>query len=206
MVVFLEWGGGLCQLTDYNLFRGSQYLIWQISLCMETEWMWGRDSKMVTWYVPLSMWTGRAWGREWWWGFFSRMDSTSIREGFACLNTSTTLLKWQRSSSPWCHENMLHCKKGLATFLSPAGMSLTKLSLCGNNLITVYPTRESLVSDIPAGDRNVANFFWRCTCKLSPLTSIFILIFTEPSIATFVQYFRKIVSYVKGIWSFWNVA
>ncbi len=29
----------------------------------------------------------------------------------------------------------LHCKKRLATFQSPAGMSLTKLSLGGNNLI-----------------------------------------------------------------------
>jgi hypothetical protein len=28
----------------------------------------------------------------------------------------------------------LHCKKRLALFLSPAGMSLTKLSLAGNNL------------------------------------------------------------------------
>jgi hypothetical protein len=29
----------------------------------------------------------------------------------------------------------LHCKKRLAVFPSPAGMSLTKLSLAGNNLI-----------------------------------------------------------------------
>ncbi len=29
----------------------------------------------------------------------------------------------------------LHCKKLLAIFPSPAGMSLTKLSLAGNNLI-----------------------------------------------------------------------
>jgi hypothetical protein len=30
---------------------------------------------------------------------------------------------------------MLHCKKRLASFPSPAGKSLTKLSLDGNNLI-----------------------------------------------------------------------
>ncbi len=36
----------------------------------------------------------------------------------------------------------VHCKKRLAIFPSPAGMSLNKLSLA----------RESLVSDIPAGD------------------------------------------------------
>jgi hypothetical protein len=38
----------------------------------------------------------------------------------------------------------LHCKKNLETFQSPAGMSLTKLS------------------DIPAGEGNVANLFLRC--------------------------------------------
>jgi hypothetical protein len=29
----------------------------------------------------------------------------------------------------------MHCKKMVASFPSPAGMSLTKLSLAGNNLI-----------------------------------------------------------------------
>ncbi len=38
-----------------------------------------------------------------------------------------------------------HCKKGLAVLPSPAGMSLTKLSL---------------VSDIPAGDGKMANLFF----------------------------------------------
>ncbi len=42
-------------------------------------------------------------------------------------------------------------KKRLAIFPSPAGMSLTKLSLAGN--IKLFPARESLVSDIPAGGR-----------------------------------------------------
>ncbi len=52
----------------------------------------------------------------------------------------------------------LHCKKRLAVFQSPAGMSLTKLSLTGSNLI--IPIRESLVSDIPAGDGKTNNFFY----------------------------------------------
>ncbi len=38
-------------------------------------------------------------------------------------------------------------KKRLAIFLSPAGMSL-------------FPDRESLVSDIPAGDVKIDNFFF----------------------------------------------
>jgi len=54
-------------------------------------------------------------------------------------------------------------KKRLAVFPSPAGTSLTELSLAGNNLITVFLARESLVSDIPAGDGNVANLFLQST-------------------------------------------
>ncbi len=37
-------------------------------------------------------------------------------------------------------------------------MSLTKLSLGG--IILLFPPRKSLVSDIPAGDGNVANLFY----------------------------------------------
>jgi hypothetical protein len=46
----------------------------------------------------------------------------------------------------------------LAVFPSPAGTSLTKLSLAGNNL---FPARESLVSDIPAaGTGKPLTFFY----------------------------------------------
>jgi hypothetical protein len=43
-------------------------------------------------------------------------------------------------------------------------MSLTKLSLGGNNLFmtSLFPARESLVSDIPAGDGNIEKLFLRC--------------------------------------------
>ncbi len=51
-----------------------------------------------------------------------------------------------------------HCKKRLAVFPSPAGMSLTKLSLDGNDLF--FPGPDSLVSDIPAEDRKMANLFY----------------------------------------------
>ncbi len=47
----------------------------------------------------------------------------------------------------------LHCKKRLPIFPPPAGMSLTKLSLAGNNLN--FPGQESLVSDIPSGDGKI---------------------------------------------------
>ncbi len=38
-----------------------------------------------------------------------------------------------RRSCTTPHPQPLHCKKRLADFASPAGMSLTKLSLGGNN-------------------------------------------------------------------------
>jgi hypothetical protein len=51
----------------------------------------------------------------------------------------------------------VHCKKMLAGFPSPAGTTLTKLFLAGKNLL--FPSWESLVSDIPAGDGKTANLF-----------------------------------------------
>jgi hypothetical protein len=50
----------------------------------------------------------------------------------------------------------VHCKKRLAIFPSPAGMSTTKLSRVWNK----FPARESLVSDIPTGDGKIANLFF----------------------------------------------
>ncbi len=61
----------------------------------------------------------------------------------------------------------IHCKKELAVFPSPAGMSLIKLFLGGNNLVFSRP--ESLVSDILAGDGKMANSFLQCrnTCNIA---------------------------------------
>ncbi len=64
-----------------------------------------------------------------------------------------------------------HCQKRLAIFPSPAGMSLTTLSLAGNDLpnqtklslagkIKLFSARESLVRDIPTGDGKIANLFY----------------------------------------------
>jgi hypothetical protein len=43
-------------------------------------------------------------------------------------------------------------------------VSLTKLSLGGNNdvIYELFPARESLVSDIPAGDGKIVNLFLQC--------------------------------------------
>jgi hypothetical protein len=57
---------------------------------------------------------------------------------------------------------VLHCKKRFVIFPSPAGMSLTKLSLGGNNdvIYKLFPPRESLVSDIPPGVGKIVNLFY----------------------------------------------
>ncbi len=49
-------------------------------------------------------------------------------------------------------------KKRLSIFPSPAGMSLTKLFLAG--VIKLFPARESLISDIPAGDGKMDILFY----------------------------------------------
>jgi hypothetical protein len=59
---------------------------------------------------------------------------------------------------------MVHYKKRFSIFPSSAGMSLTKLSLGGNNLI--YTERVYIVSDIPAGDGNIAKLFLQCTVRV----------------------------------------
>jgi hypothetical protein len=50
-------------------------------------------------------------------------------------------------------------------FPSTAGMSLTKLSLGGNNYVIyeLFPARESLVRDILAGDGKIVNLFLQCS-------------------------------------------
>jgi hypothetical protein len=53
-------------------------------------------------------------------------------------------------------ETIIHCIKRLSIFPSPAGISLTKLSLAGNNLN---------FSDIPAGDGNIVDLFLQCTVQ-----------------------------------------
>jgi hypothetical protein len=56
----------------------------------------------------------------------------------------------------------LHRKKSFSIFPCPARMSLTKLSLSGNNEVLYKLFPESLVSDIPAGDGKIEKLFLRC--------------------------------------------
>jgi hypothetical protein len=56
----------------------------------------------------------------------------------------------------------LHRKKSFSIFPSPAGMSLTKLSLGKNNddIYKIFLPRESFVSDILAGEGNIEKLFF----------------------------------------------
>jgi hypothetical protein len=56
---------------------------------------------------------------------------------------------------------LIHCKKRLSIFPSPPGMSLTELSL-DMGIIKLFSARETLLSDIPAGDGKINNFFLQC--------------------------------------------
>ncbi len=58
-----------------------------------------------------------------------------------------------------------HCKKSFSIFPSPAGMSLIKLSLVGNYdvIYKLFLPRESLVTDIPAGNGNIEKLFLQCS-------------------------------------------
>jgi hypothetical protein len=59
----------------------------------------------------------------------------------------------------------LHRKKVFRYSRSQAGMSLTKLSLGGNNdvIYNLFPPSECLISDILAGDGNIGKKILRCT-------------------------------------------
>ncbi len=62
----------------------------------------------------------------------------------------------------------LNCKKRFAIFPSTAVMSLTKLSLDGNNLtIPAQGEFGPWDSDIPAGDGKIVNLFLQCISRVS---------------------------------------
>ncbi len=71
-------------------------------------------------------------------------------------------------------------------------MSLTKLSLGGNNLYMtpLFPPRESLVSDIPAGDGNIEKLFlWFAGVKqLIPTSTDDKVALSFPPTATTVEH------------------
>ncbi len=55
----------------------------------------------------------------------------------------------------------IHCKKRLAVF-PVHSRDVTNQTLPGREYLNYSPARESLVSDIPAGDGKTANLFLQC--------------------------------------------
>ncbi len=77
-------------------------------------------------------------------------------QGHLLLHSERIIKKGKYHEISTFYECVL-CKKRLATFPSPAGMTLTNFFLGGSNL----------VCDIPAGDRNAGNLLLRCSGALS---------------------------------------
>jgi hypothetical protein len=81
-----------------------------------------------------------------------------------------------------------HCKKKVSGFPVPRReMSLNKLSLAG--IFEFFPARESLISDIQAGDGKTDNFFYSalplfCTQSISPNWFLFSFITCPLSTST----------------------
>ncbi len=98
----------------------------------------------------------------------SRAEESWIRSLSPSLLTYSHLCKqgpyvWENGGgwgviNPISHI-LLHCKKRLAVFPFPAGMSLIKSSLAGN--YKIFPAMASLVSDIyDCRDGKIANLFY----------------------------------------------
>jgi hypothetical protein len=89
-----------------------------------------------------------------------------------CRKTSVEMSPTKSISPNKVAWRAIHNKKSFSIFPSPAGMSLTKLSLVGNYdvIYKLFSPRESLVGDIPAGDKNIEKLFLRC--NLTVLTEI----------------------------------
>jgi hypothetical protein len=80
-------------------------------------------------------------------------------------------------------------------------MSLTKLSLGGNNdvIYKLFPPRESLVSDIPAGDGNIEKLFLQCRALPAPFQlSICIQVWALPWKTSGQFLFIILFAYIPG--------
>jgi hypothetical protein len=84
-------------------------------------------------------------------------------------------LKEAKVSPKVCDQsNTVHCKKELAVFPSPAGMSLIKLFLGGNNLVFSRPERVWSVTSLLVTGKWLTLFYSVATVTcIFPLTTTF---------------------------------
>jgi hypothetical protein len=99
----------------------------------------------------------------------------------------------------------VHCKKRLATFPPPAGMSLIKTFLGGNTVIKIFPPRVSLARDIPARVGIIAKLFYGVStpvdCSVNEQKLIChrrLLVLFYRFTGGFLYAFSKIVNNFKG--------
>ncbi len=93
-------------------------------------------------------------------GFFHESVSPKPGPEYPIRVVSNFFENSRRDSQLKVHHHTI--KKSFSIFPSQAGMSLTELSLGGNNdvICKLFPPRESLVSDIPFLDGNIESFFY----------------------------------------------
>ncbi len=85
-------------------------------------------------------------------------------------------------------------------------MSLAKLSLGRNNDVInkLFPPRESLVSDIPTGDRNIEKLLLRCICPCLCLTHEYKRLQWYPPLYLTPQYRDRIQRKTKNMHGVWD--
>ncbi len=86
--------------------------------------------------------------------FYFRLPASSSDKNSGCI-----------AAEGLTHLNT-YCKNRITNFSSPAGMS-TKKILLGVKKIKLFFARESLVSDIPAGDGKIDNLFYSVGQKIN---------------------------------------
>jgi hypothetical protein len=76
-------------------------------------------------------------------------------------------------------------------------MSLTKLSLGGNNdvIYKLFPPRESLVSDIPAGNGNIEKLFYGIGTVGQAIGSVQYMLFRVLRLSLF-SFYRVCLNYI----------
>ena len=95
------------------------------------------------------------------------IEENIIIEAFASLRFVSIPNLWHLPLM-FLDVSALHCKKGLAVFPSPAGMSLIKLFLGGNNLVFSRPERVWSVTSLLGTGKWLTLFY-----SVPPLSSLF---------------------------------
>ncbi len=138
-------------------------------------------------------------------------EATEVRQNYShlpytpkCVMFYSYTVKKLSLKSLYKSVHSLHCKKRLAVFPSPAGMSLTKLSLAGNNLI--IPTQGEFGKWHPGWGRKTANIFYSVqTVFIVFLGLVFVIDMKYVKFHMHILQIRKVIFTLwSNIWSYKN--